>query len=68
MNTMSYVIHGDFVYEEGEWMNSHDSDRYDDIKHAEVNLDHPTYPDNDEKLYEDLVNYWSTGVKPSYVI
>lgn len=67
-NTMEYVIHGDAVYEADDWFNSHDSNRYDDIKQAVVDLDHPDYPDDDEKLYEDLAGYWATGTKPSYVI
>lgn len=67
-STMEYVIHGGLIYDADDWFNSHDADRYDDIKQAIVNLDHPDYPDDDEKLYEDLGAYWETGTKPSYVI
>ena len=66
-NTHTYVVHGDFVWDADEWDNSPDSQRYDDIKRCVVDLDHPTYPKDWDKIEDDLVNYWKTGLKPIYV-
>lgn len=67
-NTIEYVVHGDAVYEESDWDSSGDSERYDDVIRCSVNIDHPDYPDDGEKVYEDLANWWATGVKPTYAL
>lgn len=67
-NTLKYVVHSGFVYEADEWYNSYDGQRYDDILKVTVNLEHPDYPEDDEKLYDDLEGYWFKGIKPSYVM
>ena len=52
-NTLDYVVHSGFVYEADEWYNSYDGQRYDDVLKVTVNLNHPDYPEDDEKLYDD---------------
>ena len=66
MNTEDYVIHAGFVYLADEWDNSYDGQRYDDVLRCTVNLDHPLF--NSETYYDELERYWSTGLKPIYVL
>lgn len=66
MNTENYVVHAGFIYLEDEWDNSYDGQRYDDVLRCTVNLDHPLF--NPDTLDVDLECYWSTGLKPIYVL
>ena len=66
-----YVVWSDFVYTYAEWEHSGLSEKYDDVKHCRVNVDHPDYPNKDgegwDQFETDMLKYWSSGVKPTYV-
>lgn len=65
---VGYVVHGDVLWEEYDWNNSPDCERYDDIIRCKVDIKHPNYPVEEEgKFEQEMLDYWAKGVKPPYV-
>ena len=49
------------------------SEKYDDVIRCRVNLDHPDHPSNKDgdgygQFEREMLNYWSKGIKPVYVV
>lgn len=72
-NYENYVIWSDQVWCMDEWESSGMSEKYDDVIRCRVNLDHPDHPSNKDgdgysQFEKEMLNYWSKGIKPAYVV